>query len=111
MKKIFLLIVFSMFIAACNAEEAAESATDAPGAEAVADGTGLDRPLDGTSIETFEAGLEQIREEAAPEDYTRLKSALQRLLFYDVGARNDRRLLYQRLDGMTGNEIIERAES
>lgn len=111
MKKIFLLLVFSMFIAACNAEETAESPGAGNDTEAVADGTGLDRPLDGTSIETFEAGLEKIREEAAPEDYKRLKSALQRLLFYDVGARNDRRLLYQRLDGMTGNQIIERAEN
>lgn len=110
MKKVFLLIVFSLFISACNAEETAESPADGSTSEAVADGTGLDRTLDGTSIETFEAGLAQIREEAAPEEYKRLSSALQRLLFYDVGARKDRKLLYQRLDGLTGNEIIARAE-
>ena len=110
MKKIFLLIVFSMFISACNAEEPAESPAEGSTTEAVADGTGLDRPLDGTSIDTFEAGLAKIREEASPEEYKRLSTALQRLLFYDVGARKDRQLLYQRLDGMTGNEIIARAE-
>ena len=110
MKKVVLLIVFSLFISACNAEETAESSADGSTSEAVADGTGLDRTLDGTSIETFEAGLAQIREEASPEEYKRLSSALQRLLFYDVGARKDRKLLYQRLDGLTGKEIIARAE-
>lgn len=71
----------------------------------------MEQPLDGSSMESFTAGLDRISEEGSEEDYRNVMSALDFLLFYDIGARRKKDLLYARLDGMTPNQILERVSS
>lgn len=71
----------------------------------------MDQPLDGTSIEAFSAGLIKVDEEATEKDYRSLMSALDYLLFYDIGARRDKATLYSRLDGQSPNQIREMVTS
>ncbi|NND45179.1 MAG: hypothetical protein HKN58_07630, partial [Xanthomonadales bacterium] len=44
------------------------------------------------------------------EQYRQVMSALDFLLFYDIGARRKKDLLYARLDGMTPNQILDRVK-
>lgn len=67
---------------------------------------GMSIPLDGDTIETFEESLELIRAETTAAEFTTLQNALDYLLVYDLGARRNRELLYQRLDGKTPNEVL-----
>ena len=66
----------------------------------------MDSPLDGSSVEAFSAGLLVVDEEATEKEYRTLMSALDFLLFYDVGARRNKERLYSRLNGKSPNEII-----
>jgi hypothetical protein len=68
----------------------------------------MDQPLDGSSFETFTAGLEALDEQASEKDYRKVMSALDYLLFYDIGAKRNKTKLYSNLDGMTPNELLER---
>ncbi len=68
----------------------------------------MDQPLDGSSIEAFRAGLEKLDQEASEKDYRSVRSALDYLLFYDLGARRDKATLYSRLHGQSPNQIIEK---
>jgi len=89
-----------------SAEEIAPAQTSDT-AEA-AEATGLDMVIDGSSLEAFEKSLEKIRETGSEEDYKSLKSALDYLLIYDIGAHLNREKLAARLDGSTGHEIVKR---
>lgn len=84
---------------------------EAPTAEAKAveqaGSPGMQIPVDGASIEAFEESLEQIRAETTPAEFTSVQNALDYLLVYDLGARRNRELLYQRLDGKTPTEILQ----
>ena len=66
----------------------------------------MDVPLDGSSVESFTAGLTRVDEEATEDEYRKLMSALDFMLFYDVGARRNKARLYARLDGKTPNDIL-----
>ena len=41
-------------------------------------------------------------------DYRTLEKSIDYLLLYDIGAQGDRAKLVSRLDGMTGQEILEK---
>jgi len=66
-------------------------------------------PVDGSSLESFEKSLESIKSSAEAAEYKTLTNAIDYLLIYDIGARRDRAKLAQRLDGLTGEEIVNRA--
>ncbi len=68
--------------------------------------TVMDEPLDGSSIESFTAGLEKLDKEASEKEYRNVMSALDFLLFYDIGAKRDRATLYSRLNGKSPNQIL-----
>ncbi len=68
----------------------------------------MDEPLDGRSIETFRAGLEKLDQEASEKEYRNVMSALDYLLFYDLGAKRSKAMLYSRLDGKSPNQILEK---
>ncbi len=68
----------------------------------------MDEPLDGSSIETFTAGLEKLDEEASEKEYRSVMSALDYLLFYDLGAKRDKATLYSRLNGKSPSQIVEK---
>jgi len=68
---------------------------------------GMSIPLAGDSIDAFEETLEMIQAETTVAEFTTLQDALDYLLVYDLGARRDRKLLYERLDGKTPTEVLE----
>jgi hypothetical protein len=68
---------------------------------------GMRIPFAGDSIEAFEETLEMIQAETTVAEFTTLQNALDYLLVYDLGARRDRELLYERLDGKTPTEVLE----
>lgn len=72
-------------------------------------GYGLTMIVDGSSPEAFQNSLELIAEDTSPEQYQRLDSALRYLKAYSSAGWDGPASLYQSLDGMTGEEIIERA--
>ena len=77
-------------------------------AEEIAGPRGLDIPLDGSSLEAFDKSLEKVKKTSSESDYKTLENALDYLLLYDLAAQRDRAKLAPRLDGMTGQEILEK---
>ena len=69
---------------------------------------GMHIPVDGTSLESFEQSLETIKAKATEAEYESLTGAIGYLMVYDIGARRDRAKLAQRLNGLTGEEILGR---
>ncbi len=72
-------------------------------------GAGLAHIVDGTSPEAFAQSLQIIASETSAEQYERLDSALRFLGMYSSAAWSGLPGLYQSLDNMTGEEIIEHA--
>lgn len=67
-------------------------------------------PVDGSSLESFERSLEGIKSKAGEDEYKTLTGAIEYLMVYDIGARHDRTKLAQRLDGLTGEQIVDRVK-
>ncbi|MDZ7791007.1 MAG: hypothetical protein U5L08_11055 [Xanthomonadales bacterium] len=79
--------------------------------EATEEGYGLTMVVDGSSPEAFQESLELIAMDTSQEQYRKLDAALRFLGTYDTAAWSGLPNLYKTLDGMTGEEIIERAEN
>lgn len=77
--------------------------------EAEEEGYGLTMVVDGSSPEAFQESLELMAMDTSKEQYRQLDSALRFLGTYDTAAWQGLPNLYKTLDGMTGEEIIERA--
>ena len=120
-----VLITVAMFflatLSACagpepvDAEAATTSAVEIAPADAVdsaegAKATGLDIVMDGSSLEAFEKSMERVKETASKANYKSLESAVDYLLFHDLGAQHNREKLASRLDGKTGHEIINKVK-
>lgn len=78
--------------------------------EAQEDGYGLTMVVDGSSPQAFQESLELIGMDTSEEQYQNLDAALRFLATYDTAAWSGLANLYKTLDGMTGEEIIERAQ-
>jgi len=91
-----------------DAEPGAEAAEESDEGEA---DSILNQPLDGSSVETFQAGLDRVEQEASEEEYRQLMSSISFLLFYDLGAKRDKATLYSRLNGKSPQQIIERVQN
>jgi len=89
-------------------EAVAETSTSE--AEEAVEATGLDIVLDGSSLATFEQGLEEIKETCTTKEYSTLEKSIDYLLTYDLVAKRNKEILAQRLDGMTGRQIIEKVD-
>lgn len=100
--------VQEMTAAAEPAVEAAE--TDAAAAAEAEGPTGLNFPMDGSSLEAWEASMARVEELGSARERLQLQDAFDYLLMFDLGSRNDPATLAARLDGLTGNEIIERVK-
>ena len=68
----------------------------------------MDIPVDGSSLEAFEKSLETIKSKAEKSEYDTLTGAIDYLMVYDIGARRDKAKLAKRLDGLTGEQIVDR---
>lgn len=77
--------------------------------EAEEGGYGLTMVVDGSTPEAFQESLELMAMDTSKEQYRQLDSALRYLGTYDTAAWTGLPDLYENLDGMTGEEIIERA--
>jgi len=73
------------------------------------EGFGLTLMVDGSSPEAFADSLELIASDTTPEQYRQLDSALRYLQFYSSDGWSGLPSFYERLNGMTGEEIILRA--
>lgn len=78
--------------------------------EAQEEGYGLTMVVDGSSPQAFQESLELIAMDTSEQQYRKLDASLRFLATYDTAAWSGLPNLYQTLDGMTGEEIIERAE-
>lgn len=74
------------------------------------EGYGMTMIIDGSSPEAFAESLKMIASDTSPDQYRMLDSAIRYLQTYAMGTR-DLESFYQSLDGMTAEEIIERAQS
>ena len=79
-------------------------------AEEAVEATGLDIVLDGSSLAAFEKGLADIKETSTAKEYSTLENSIDYLLAYDLVAKRNKEKLAQRLDGMTGRQIIEKVD-
>ena len=73
------------------------------------DGMGLANLVDGTSPQAFAESLELIASETSAEQYAQLDSALRYLRMYSSAAWGGLPGLYESLDNMSGEEIIDHA--
>ena len=73
------------------------------------DGMGLSNLVDGSSPEAFAESLERIAAETSPAQYRQLDSALRYLRMYSSAAWGGLPGLYESLDNMSGEEIIQHA--
>lgn len=75
------------------------------------EGHGLTMIMDGSSPEAFEESLSLVAEDTNTEQYRKLDSALRYLKMYSSDGWGGKANLYSSLDGMTAEEIIEKAQS
>jgi hypothetical protein len=71
-------------------------------------GDGMLIPLNGSSLEAFNASLAKVEKHTSTKSYRTLVAAIDYLLLYELSVERDRTLLAKKLDGMNGNEIVER---
>lgn len=74
------------------------------------EGYGLTLMVDGSSPEAFAESLELIASDSNPDQYRQLDSAIRYLQVYSSDGWSGLPGFYERLNGMTGEEIIERAQ-
>jgi hypothetical protein len=76
---------------------------------AESDGYGLTMIVDGSSPEAFNESLALIAEDTSQSQYQELESAVRYLRMYSPHGWGGAEALYAALDGMSGEEIIEKA--
>lgn len=79
--------------------------------QAKEEGYGLTMIVDGSSPEAFAESLDLIATDTSEKQYRKLDASLRFLATYDTAAWSGLPNLYKTLDGMTGEEIIKRAEN
>ena len=70
------------------------------------DGDGMQIPMDGSSMEAWDCSLQRVETYSDPETFITLENAIKYLLMYDLKSYRDMNKLIERLDGLTGYEII-----
>ena len=95
-----------------GAEQDTPQAATAQGPDAdiveLYNGDGMLMPLDGSSLEAFNASMEKVKRNTSMKSYTTLFNAIEYLLTYELSVKQDRTLLAKKLDGLNGNEIIDK---
>ncbi|MEJ8568237.1 hypothetical protein [Elongatibacter sediminis] len=71
---------------------------------------GMQIPVDGSSLEAFEKSLEAIGEQATKAEFTTLNNAIDYLMIYDLAAKRNREKLASNLDGLTGEQIVDKVQ-
>lgn len=106
------VLAATLFLSACAATAPAEQPPEDAAEKAYEiepwDGEGLDIPLDGSSMEAWNRSMARVKAHVTENEYLTLKRSVDFLLLYDLPSEGDKNKLIKRLDGQTGNEIIER---
>lgn len=106
------LSVLALLLAACATPTSTPSADQSRATETAQiepwDGDGMEIPLDGTSLAAFERSLARVKAYTSPDNYATLVNAIDYLLVYDLRAKRDRAKLAADLNGLTGNQVLER---
>lgn len=79
--------------------------------QAETEGHGLTMIMDGSSPEAFEESLSLVAQDTSKEQYRKLDQAIRHLEVYSSAGWSGKASLYKSLDGMTAEEIIEKAQS
>ena len=66
----------------------------------------MNQPVNFSTPENVEKTLQNIREKEGDKAYNQIKNAMQYVMYYDLGLRNDKEKLYKKLDGKTPEQII-----
>lgn len=74
------------------------------------DGMGLDIMIDASTKQAYADSLEWISQDASKEQFSRLENAIRYMHMYDSSVLGRESALLATLDGMTGHEVIARAE-
>jgi len=111
-------IVAALALAACattqpkSTDDSKQASTDVSDATVLAadsyDGDGMEIPLDGTSLEAFDTSMARVKRHTDAAHYTTLENAIEYLLVYDLEVKRSKEKLVTKLNGLTGNEVIER---
>lgn len=72
---------------------------------------GMRIPVDGSSLESFDQSLAAIKDQTTADEYANLTNAIDYLLVYNLSAKQDRAKLAQSLNGKTGEQIVNEANS
>jgi len=116
---IFVMVLMISPAMAQQAEPATQPATSPAAEAALGDNVkpkgaaeavdpGMQIPVDGSSLEAFEKSLETIKGQAREPNYITLEEAIKYLLVYDLGTGGDKAKLAKNLDGLTGDQIIDK---
>ena len=73
------------------------------------EGAGLDTVIDASSKEAYAESLRWIAEDASQEQMRRLERAIRFVHMYDPSVYGSERQLMDKIDGLTGTEVIEQA--
>lgn len=101
--KLFAFAIFSL-IALCAISSA--SVADESDYIINSDSPGMQMTFDGSSVEAFDQRMEEIQAETTEAEYITIQQSIEYMLVYDLAARRDREVLYQRLDGKTPAELV-----
>ena len=108
---VFLAALAAAFFLAACASTAPEP--PAPEPEPVIEvepweGDGMTIPMDGSSMDAWNYSLARVKAHTSEADFQSLTKAIDYLLLYDLAAQGKIERLMQRLDGLTGYEIVGR---
>lgn len=89
-----------------RAQQAQPAAAEPQAMEAFQSAAIMSKPVDFSSPESFASSIQAIQEEAGDEASTRIQSAIDYMLVYDLSVGRNKQKLYEKLDGKTPNEIL-----
>jgi hypothetical protein len=90
--------------------DSGDQQTDGDGEDSNEAPDGLDIVMDGTSLDAWNQSMERVKEVGGEKQYAQLQDAFDYLLMFDIGAKNNPEILASRLNGLTGNQIVERVK-
>ena len=70
----------------------------------------MNKPVDFSTPESAEQTLQNILEQDGEKAYKHVSNAMQFIMVYDLSVRKNKEILYQKLDGLTPEEIIAQAK-
>lgn len=97
-------------VAATAETEVTDKVTEPLASEASQDDSIMSQPVDFSTPESVETTLQNIREQAGAKAYRQLDGAMKYILYYDLSVKNNKDILYKKLDGKTPEQIIAKGK-